>query len=174
LGSVHVSDASRPKTIELNGKVSEISSLQHLLEEKIAVAVATRDQLHKQIDELAKEIKRIITQQNLTSYKEAVNQPRVDYNVRLIHRLSEYIDRLNKRISYFQTGVDTLVFLLQQIGDDLQLIRTLNDMPVDRLIYRINEVLDEYKPETKKHMISVEGIQWRSSEKVWNEVINKN
>jgi hypothetical protein len=66
-----------------------------------------------------------------------------------------------------------LVFLNQQIRDDLRLIQTLNDMQIDKLIYRINEVLDEYIPETNKHIISFEAISWRSGEMVWNEIIMK-
>ena len=173
LGVIHGADASTLKTIDLKRKITEISTLQHILEEKIAIAVETRDQLQKQTHQLAKEIRRVRDQQNIRSYQAAVNHQRIDYNIKLIHQLSEYIKRLNKRIQYFRTGIEMLAFLLQQIRDDLQLIRILDDMQIDKLIYRVNEVLDEYIPDTKKHIINVENIPWRSPENIWNEIIKK-
>ncbi len=171
--SVAIADAGTPKTVELNSKVSEISSLQHILEEKIDIAAATRDQLQEQVNELAAEIHQLCNDDTNMSYQAAIKSPRINYNLKLIGQLSGYIERLNKRISYFQIGNEMLAFLLQQIRDDLRLIRTLNDMQVDKLIYRVNDVLDDYLPETKKHLISLEGLQWQSSEMIWNEIIKK-
>ena len=39
--------------------------------------------------------------------------------------------------------------------------------------FRLNEVLDEYIPETKKYIIRVENIPWRSPENIWNEKIHE-
>lgn len=167
------SEASTAKTEELNRKLSEISSLQHILQEKIAAARATHDQLQKQIDKLAGEIHQRCDKESIVSYQTAIKSSRINYNIKLIRQLSEYTDQLTRRITYFQSGKEMLVFLDQQIRDDLRLIQTLNDMQIDKLIYRINEVLDEYIPETKKHIISLEAISWRSGEMIWNEIIMK-
>lgn len=166
-------EASTAKIQELNRKISEISSLQHNLQEKIATAKATRDQLQKQIDKLAGEIHQRRDKENIVSYRTAIKTSRINYNIKLIRQLSGYSDQLTRRITYFQSGIEMLVFLNQQIRDDLRLIQTLNDMQIDKLIYRINEVLDEYIPETNKHIISFEAISWRSGEMVWNEIIMK-
>lgn len=166
-------EASTIKTQELNRKISEISSLQHTLQEKIATAMATRDQLQKQIDKLTGEIHQRRDKENIVSYQTAIDHSRIDYNIKLIRQLTGYTDQLTRRITYFQSGNEMLAFLTLQIRDDLRLIRTLNDMQIDKLIYRINEVLDEYIPETQKHIISLEAISWRSGEMIWNEIIMK-
>jgi uncharacterized coiled-coil DUF342 family protein len=166
-------EASTAKNNELNRKISEISSLHHNLQEKIAAARATRDQLQKQIDKLVGEIHQRRDKENIVSYRTAIQSSRINYNIKLIRQLSGYSDQLTRRITYFQSGTEMLVFLNQQIRDDLRLIQTLNDMQIDKLIYRINEVLDEYIPETNKHIISFEAISWRSSEMIWNEIIMK-
>ena len=164
-------EASTAKTQELNRKLSEILSLQQIIQEKIATARSAHDQLQKQIDKLTGEIHLRCDKENIVSYRDAINSSRINYNIKLISQLAGYIDQLTRRITYFQSGNEMLVFLNQQIRDDLRLIRTLNDMQIDRLICRINEVLDEYVPETKKHIISLETISWPSSEMIWNKII---
>ena len=164
-------EANTAKTQELNRKLSEISSLQYIIEEKIATAKATHEQLQNQIDKLAGEIHQWRDKENIESYQTAIQFARINYNIELIRQLSGYTDELTRRITYFQSGKEMLVFLNQQIRDDLRLIQTLNDMQVDKLIHRINEVLDEYIPETEKHIISLEAISWRSGEMIWNEMI---
>jgi hypothetical protein len=165
-----VEGASDPKTLELNRKLSEISDLRQGLSNRVAVAVKKRDQLQKLIDELTKEILRIRDNRKLKSYQAAVKHPRIHYNIKLIHQLAVYTHRLNKRMAYFESGNETLTFLHQQVVDDLQLIRTLNDMEVDELINKINTVLDEYSPEIKKNIITVENIQASNLEKIWIEI----
>jgi phenylalanyl-tRNA synthetase alpha subunit len=168
-----VDGASDPKSLELNRKLSEISALQHGLSDRIAVAVKMRDQFQKQVDELTNEILRIRDNRELKSYQAAVKHPRIRYNIKLIHQLAVYTHRLNKRMTYFESGNETLTFLHQQVVDDLQLIRTLNDMEVDELINKINTVLDEYFPETKKNIITVENIQASNPEKIWIEIMTQ-
>ena len=172
--SVANTEASTAKTQELNRKLSEISSLQHIIQEKIDTAKATRDQLQEQIDKLAGEIHQRCDKENIVSYRTAIRSSRIYYNIKLIRQLSGYTDQLTRRITYFQSGKEMLIFLNQQVRDDLRLIRTLNDMQIDKLIYRINEVIEEYIPETEKHIISFETISWRSGEMIWNEIIMKN
>jgi hypothetical protein len=168
-----VEGASDPKTLELNRKLSEISDLRHGLSGRIAEALKKRDQLQKLIDELTKEILRIRDNRQLKSYQTAVKHPRIRYNIKLIHQLDAYTYRLNKRMAYFESGDETLKYLHQQVVDDLQLIRTLNDMQVDELIKKINAVLDEYIPETKNNIITVENIQATNPEIIWTKIITQ-
>ena len=168
--STEVEGASSPKTVELNRKISEMSSLQFSISDRIAVALKARDQLQKQVDELVKEINRILNHRAIKSYSAAVKYPRIMYNIELIRRLSAYIDQLNERMRYFRGGNETLIYLHQQVSDDLKLIRTLNDMEVDKLVHKINIVLDEFIPEMEANIITVENIRVESPEKIWEKV----
>ncbi len=169
-----VAGASHPKVEELNRKITEMASLQRSVTNQIDIAVQTREQLQKQIDELVVEINQEIVSRQIDAYPAAEKIARVKYNIKLIQLLSAYIDRLNHREQYFRIGNDTLEHLQQQVNDDLQLLRTLNDMQVDELINEINTVLDEYIPETQKPTFTVEDIRRDPPEKLWSELVEKN
>ena len=163
--------ASSPKSMELKRKINEISSLQRIVENQVDVAVRTRDQLQKQIDELANEINRELVSREINSYTQAAKIPRIRFNIKLIQQLLAYIDRLDQRVEYYRIGNETLEHLNQQVNDDLMLIRTLNDMEVDELIDRINAVLDEYIPETQRPLFNVDNIHRRPAEEIWLGIV---
>ena len=166
--------ASSPKAKELSRKVSEMSSLQRRVVNQVLIAVQTREQLLKQIDELVYEINQEMVNRQIRTYSVAIKNSRIKYNLRLIQQLRGYIDRLKQREHYFRIGNETLEHLQQQVSDDLQLIRTLNDMEVDKLIYEINIVLDEYIPETQKPVFAINGIKKKPPEIIWNEFFKNN
>jgi hypothetical protein len=163
-------DAKALKTTELNQKMSEISSLQEVLAGKIALATEKRNFMEQKILELKEEIKSCSRQLKIPSYQTAVQIPRIDYNLQLVQLLLGYISRLNERIRYFEIGQETLGFFLQQAEDDLMMIKTLNDLETDKLISRINEVLDEYIPESNKSMFDVNDVPLKDTEKIWHEI----
>lgn len=167
-------DASCLKTTELNRKMSEISSLQQNLSEKIALAAEKKNYMAQKVSELQTEIKAENNQLGIQSYQMAVQHPRIEYNLKLIQLLLGYISRLNERIEYFENGNETLSFFYQQAEDDLMMIKTLNDLETDKLIGQINEILDEYIPETGKPMFDVNDIPLKDLEKIWNEIVKTN
>ena len=67
-----------------------------------------------------------------------------------------------------------LDFFFQQAQDDLLMIKTLNDLEIDKLIAQINEVLDEYIPQTSKPMFDVNDVPLKDTEQIWNELIKTN
>jgi cell division protein FtsB len=166
----HLAWAGNQKTIELNRRLAEISSLQERIVNLLALAVEKRDQLKKQRAELEKEIKNIRDGLQIRSFREAMSHPRINFNLKLIQQLGEYIARLNQRIDYFTAGNEILNFHLQQVKDDLQLIKTLNDMEVAELIDRIRDAVNTYLPETQKPIINVDNIDLTFSEEIWNEM----
>ena len=61
---------------------------------------------------------------------------------------------------------------MQQAQDDLLMIKTLNDLEVDKLIAQINSALDEYTPETTKPLFDVDGVSLKDTEQIWNDIVN--
>ena len=167
-------DASGLKTTELNRKMTEISSLQRVLAGKIALAAEKRDIMQQKAMELKEEIKSRSRQLKNPSYQMAIQNPRIDYNLQLMQLLLGYISRLNERIRYFEIGQETLDFFFQQAEDDLMMIKTLNDLETDKLISRINEILDEYIPESNKSMFDVNDVPLKDTEKIWHEIADTN
>jgi hypothetical protein len=165
--------ASEHKTTELNRKMAEISSLQQSLLNKISLALQKRGQLKQKVDELEKEIKQEKEQLQIESYLKAIQDPRIEFNLKLIQLLFGYMTGLTDKISYFQNGYQTLDFFRQQAQDDLLMIKTLNDMEIDKLITQINSVLDEFIPELGKPIFDTNDITAKDTEKIWNEIIQQ-
>ncbi len=160
------------KTTELNRKMTEITSLQDSLSGKIELAMEKKKQLLQKIEALKEEIKQEKAQLQIESYKRAVLTPRIDYNLKLIQLLLGYIASLNEKIKYFQNGHETLGYYFKQAQDDLLMIKTLNDLEVEKLIAQINSILDEYTPETKKPLFDVDSVAMEDTERIWKDIVN--
>ncbi|MGD8444207.1 MAG: hypothetical protein PVI94_11995 [Desulfobacterales bacterium] len=165
--------ASEHKTSELHRKMAEISSLQQKLSQKISLARQKQEQLNQKVGELEKEIKFEKAQLQIESYLMAIRNPRIEFDLKLIQSLIGYIYGINEKISSFQNGYQTLVFFQQQVEDDIRMIKTLNDMEIDKLISQINSVLDEFFPELGKPVFDAQNIPMKDTEKIWNEIIQQ-
>ena len=130
-------------------------------------------QLNQRVDELEEEIKLEIEQLQIESYLKAIRNPRIEFDLKLIQLLIGYLYGINEKISSFQNGYQTLVFFQQQAQDDLRMIKTLNDMEIDKLISQINSVLDEFFPELSKPVFDAQSIPMKDTEKIWNEIIQQ-
>jgi prefoldin subunit 5 len=166
----NLASAGGPKTEALQQKVYEISSLRVKIIDKIDQAVEMRTRLEHHLAELRDEIRSEQIRTGIYSHQEAMQNLRIRYNLSLIQVLQAYVRRLNERIAYFQTGNDRLKFLVHQIKDDIAIINTLKDMEIDNLIDRINRVLDEFIPETKKQIFNVTDIRILPTERVWDQI----
>jgi hypothetical protein len=52
------------------------------------------------------------------------------------------------------------------------MIKTLNDLEVDKLIAQINSALDEYTPETTKPLFDANGVALKDTQQIWNDIVN--
>lgn len=161
------------KTAELNRKMAEISSLQQGLTEKLELAMDKKKQLELKTEALKDEIRQEISQLQVDSYQKAVLSPRIGYNLKLIQQLLGYISGLEDKILYLQNGHETLRFYFQQTQDDLLMIKTLNDLEVDKLIAKINLTLDVYSPETTRPLFDADSVPLKDTERIWQEIVDK-
>lgn len=165
--------ASEQKTSELKRKKAEISSLQHSLSQRISLAREKQNLLRQKAEDLRQEIKQEKEDLQIESYHDAIKNPRIDFNLKLMQLLFGYISGLNKKILYFQNGYQSLNFYLHQVQDDLLMIKTLNDMEIDKLIAQINTVLDEYIPEMSKPIFDTNDVPIKDTQKIWNEIAKR-
>ena len=165
--------AGEDKTLELNRKMDEISSLQQSLSQKISLATQKKAQLRQNVTELEKEIKQEIAQLQIKSYLGATRSPRIEFDLKLIQLLIGYTAGIDEKISYFQNGFQTLAFFQQQAQDDLRMLKTLNDMEIDKLIIQIDLILDEFLPELGKPVFDTRNVHMKNLEAIWNEIIQQ-
>jgi len=167
-----IAAAAGYKTTELNRKIAEITELQSTLSGKIALAKEKKDQLEEKTKSLKEEIVQEKDHLGIQSYNEAVLAPRIDYNLKLIQLLLGYMTSLDEKIRYLQNGHETLGYYFQQAQDDLLMIKTLNDLEVEKLIALINAILDEYTPATSKPLFDVDRVSLKDTEQIWQDIVN--
>ena len=158
------------KTAELQRKAEEIASLRIAVSDKVDRAVGMRRQLSGLMQEYVSEINSERNRRRYKSYREAVGNPRVGYDLQLVQQLEAYTAMLDERISYFRKAAEVLEFYFRQVNDDLMMIRTLDDFAVDQLIARINGALDEYVPAVKQKTVRMGQLQFSGSEIIWQRI----
>jgi len=164
------SHAERIKKSALEQKIFEISALKARVIDKIDQAIEMRTSLQQQLNELHDEIRTEQIRSSIDSRQEALQNLRIRCNLYLIQQLKAYLNRLDGRISYFKTGKAQLKFFIRQIKDDIAIIHTLKDMEIERLLARIDRVLDEFSPETKKQIFNAADIRLTPIERIWDEI----
>ena len=132
-----------------------------------------KEQLEQKYQELEKEIRDQKDQFNIGDYQKAVLNPRIDYNLKLIQLLLGYIARLDHKIEYFKNGHGMLNFFFQQAQDDLLMVKTLNDLEIDKLIAQIDEILEVYTSETSKPLFDVDDVPLKDTAQIWKEIAGK-
>jgi hypothetical protein len=162
--------ASSHKTAALEQKIIEISALRVKIIDKIDQGIEMRIFLHKRLNEFRNEIEIEQNRFGLTGPEAPLENLRINYNLNLIQHLRAYIDQLDERIAYFQTGNERLKFYLRQIKDDIAIINTLKDLEIENLIDRIDTVLDEFMPETQKPIFDTFDIRLMPIDRVWSEI----
>jgi len=162
------------KESELSQKMAEIASLQQRLSNKIALAMDMKQRLQTKMVELKEEIIEEKQRLQIDSFEKAILIARIDFDLKLVQQLDGYIIILDHKIVFFQTGRETLNFYFQQVQDDMMMIKTLDDLEIDKLIAQINMVLEEYIPVTSGPMFDVDKVPLQNMEKIWNEVIQGN
>jgi len=162
---------SNTKIMELNRKMDEITILRAEIDSKIDQAEIMGSKLKVQIEEFQSEIIEEKDQHKLVGFDDAVKNLRIGYNLQLIQQLMAYNDKINQRINYFLDANETMDFYFRQVSDDVMIIQTLDDMEVDALIDRINLVLDEFIPQSRKSLFNLEDVQYRDIKEVWNLIV---
>ncbi len=161
------------KTATLEGKINDISMLRAKIIDKIDQAVEMRHYLKQRVAELQMEIRSEQISAEVYSHQAALKNLRIRYNLSLIQTHQAYINLINERINYFQTGNARLKFLIDQIHDDLAIIDILEDLQIKNLIDRIDLVLNEFNPEMQKPTINTAHIRLHPTEYVWENICLK-
>ncbi len=156
--------------LTLKQKMAEISELHEKVSQKITVIKQMRLELSATKQKLIEEIINDTRGRQISTYNDAIQIPRIHYNLKLIQKLEGYTTALHQKIAYLKDANEQLVFYYQQIEDDLKIIETLKDMDVEALMLGINRALDAYAPETKKHIIYADRIEFDQLQELWRKI----
>lgn len=170
-GSALANDAD--KTATLNRTLSEIAELSRSINQRIEEAGAVIDRLNEQRELLKNEINQERGRHDITSFRQAVQINRIDYNLRLMQQLTAYIERLNGSMEYFRGANQLLNFYARQARDDLLMIKTLKDADISGLMNKIAAAKNEFEIVLNKPLFVASEPYPRSTEMIWNEIVKK-
>jgi hypothetical protein len=171
LSSAQADDAS--KTATLNRTLSEIAELTRSINQRIEEAFTLLESLNEQRELLKNEIHQERGRQDITSFRQAVQINRIDYNLRLMQQLTAYIERLNGSVEYFRGANQLLNFYARQARDDLLMLKTLQDADISGLMKKIAAAKTEFEIVLNKPLFVASEPYPRSMEVIWNEIVKK-
>jgi hypothetical protein len=159
------------KSQELSRALADIRSAEQMINQRSALAEDVRQRLGQQVDELKAEIQLERRRTSVTSFPQARQVSRIDYNLRLVQQLLGYLDRLDNRIGYFRTAVLTLEDYRQQIRDDMLILRTLDDADTASLMGRLAFDLEHFKDQVERPLVIASDSGLRPLATIWSDVV---
>lgn len=170
-GSAWADDAGKTET--LNHALSEIAELARSINARIEEASALLDKLNEQRELLKNEINQERSLHDITSFRQAVQIKRIDYNLRLMQQLTAYIERLNGSVEYFRGANQLLNFYARQARDDLLMLKALQDADISGLMNKITASKAEFEMVLNKPFFNASEPTTWSIEMIWNDIIKK-
>jgi hypothetical protein len=143
---------------QLRRMMADIALLNNQLAQRKADAAGIRDALTVQIKALKSETWRLWRDGEIKSDKQALENPRIRYNLMLMAEIQAYIKRYAQKMDYYRVASNRLSYLYQQADDDLKIVNTLSGMKIDALISQTQKILDAYLPDAQTLVVHPETL----------------
>jgi hypothetical protein len=157
---------------EFKHKIDALKNLQEEVTDCIGTALAVRADLTARGREFAGEIKDVHQRHRYGSYAEAIRNPRVQYNLKLIQMVSGYTGALDEKIVFFKDSLEQIRFFYRQAEDEFKMMQTLGSLENASLLDRIDRLLIECRAELKKDLIVSTRISFRPCDDIWREIVD--
>lgn len=155
---------------ELKKKINDLSSLRQKLTGKKEDIGRLKVEYHNDILSLTNEIKTEQRTNNIQTFYQARQHPRISYDLSLIQRKKAYIAKLQETEIKLQQGTYELEFLEREAVDDLKMAKTMNNQELEKLIRDINNVIARYLPEAGDLAVNIDPKSMQSPEQIWQEI----
>lgn len=151
----------------LRRTMAEISLLNSQMAQRKADAAGIREALSARLEEIRTEVLRESRKKGIKTEADALNDPRLFYDLMLMAEIQAYGNRYRKKIGYYRLACDRLSYLYQQADDDLKIVDTLSGMKIDAFISQAEKVLDSYLPDAQTLVIQPDTMTIAPPEKIW-------
>ena len=158
---------------EFKQKIDALKNLQEKVTDCIDTALAIRSDLTARGREYTGEIKDVHQRHRYGSFAEAIRNPRVHYNLKLIQMVSGYTAALDEKIVFFKDSLEQIRFLYRQAEDEFKMMQTLGALENASLLDRIDRLLIEYRAELQKDLIVSTRISFRPCDAIWREIVRQ-
>jgi hypothetical protein len=159
--------AADTKAERLRATMADIALLKGQMAQRKTDAVAIRDALSAQLEAIESEARREWREKGIKTEADALNTPRLFYDLMLMADIQAYIQGYTQKIGYFRVACDRLSYLYQQADDDLKIVSTLSGMKIDALVSQAEKILDSYLPEAQTIVIQPDQLTIDAPEKMW-------
>ncbi|MBC2713137.1 MAG: hypothetical protein HGJ94_19740 [Desulfosarcina sp.] len=147
--------------------MADISLLNSQMAQRKLEAAGIRDALSARLEEIKTEAWRELREKGIKIETEALRNPRLLYDLKLMAEIQAYIDRYTQKIGYYRVACDRLSYLYQQADDDLKIVSTLSGMKIDALISQAEKILDYYLPNAQTLVIQPDTLTIAPPKKIW-------
>jgi len=163
-----------PGTIQANANgdqlrrtMADISLLNGQLAQRKADAAHMREELASRLKAIKLEIREKVRETGVENVNEAMQIPRIRFDLRLMAEIQAYMDQYARKIRYYRVACDRLSYLYQQADDDLKIVNTLSGMKIDALVSQTEMILSAYLPDAQTLVIHPADMVVESPETVW-------
>jgi len=159
--------AANVKKAELEQKIADIALLQDQLRDRMQQSQAILDALNEQQNLLAGEIQVLVRSLNIKTLAQARDHLRLRNNLELLRMVHAYMDELDAKLNFYQSGRERLGYLRKLAEDDIRMIATLSDLKIDALTTQISLMITRYLSEAHVIQIDPQDVSLTSLEQAW-------
>jgi hypothetical protein len=159
--------AANVKKAELEQKIADIALLQNQLRDRMQQSQAILDALNEQQNLVTGEIQVLVRSLNIKTLAQAQDHLRLRNNLELLRMIHAYMDKLDSKLSFYQSGRERLGYLRKLAEDDIRMITTLSDLKIDALTTQISLMITRYLPEAHVIQIDPQEVPLTSLEQAW-------
>jgi hypothetical protein len=108
----------------------------------------------------------------ITSFAQAVQNKRVELNLRSIQRRRNYIHELEKPAQWTHRGSEELLYLKRKAELDLEVIDMAENIDMDRHMRHIGAAIQKFRPSAEKLAVHPQNTGLPSLEEIWSRIGN--
>ena len=161
------------KSERLRQTMADLSLLNSQLLERKTEAESIRDDLFVKLMEVKTEARKEIRSAGIRNKTEALQHPRILYDLILMAEIQAYMDRYKKKIGYYRVACDRIGYLYQRADDDLKIVKTLSGMKVEALASQASQLNETYLKEAQTIVIKPELIMIDPPERIWESLVTR-
>ena len=167
--SVPVEKAPQKHDLHL-AKLKEAARLRDKLLEKKDEIYKLKIHLQNGIAELEDETHRETQRAKVTSFAQAVQNKRIELNLRTIQRRQNYIRELEKPARWARRGSEELLYLKRKAELDMAVMDIADNVDMDRHMRYISAAIQKYRPSAEKLAVHPQNSELLPLETIWSRI----
>ena len=154
-------------------KLEEAEKLRNDLLEKKEEIYKLKLHYRNGIVELSDQIDREIRETNVSSFEQAIQNKRIELNLRTIQRRQAYIEELEQPDQWVHKGSEELLFLKRKTLVDIQIADIASGIDLNRHMRYINAAIQKYQPSAEKLAVDDYTSHFTPLETIWSQIKNQ-